>query len=60
MPPQHGLMSGAMSMPRIQTLERRSEAHELNHLATGPAPYPYFRILEKQVNSIERGVLKTF
>ena len=41
MPPQHGPMSGGMSAPRIQsseTLGRRSRAHELNHLATGPAP----------------------
>ena len=41
MPSQHGLMSGAMSMPRIQTSEtvgRQSGAHEFNHLASGPAP----------------------
>ena len=47
MPPQHGLMSGAMSSPRIQTgetLGRRSGAHELNHSATGPAP-PFFKSL---------------
>ena len=38
--PQHGLMSGAMSVPRIQTSEtlgRRSTASELNHSATRPA-----------------------
>src|SRR3712207_6340465 len=43
--PQHGLMSGAMSVPRIQTSEtlgHRSGAHELNHPATGPAPVVYF------------------
>ena len=40
-PPQHGMMSRAMSAPRIQTgetLGRRSGVWELNHLATGPAP----------------------
>ena len=40
MPPQHGLMSGAMSTPRIRTyktLGRRSRACQLNHLAMGPA-----------------------
>ena len=40
-PLQHGLMSGAMSAPRIQTgktLGRRSRERELNHLATGQAP----------------------
>ena len=39
-PPQCGLMSGAMSAPRIQigeTLGHRSETGELNHSATGPA-----------------------
>ena len=36
--PQHGLTSGAMSAPRIQTLGHRSRARELNHLATEPAP----------------------
>ena len=38
--PQRGLMSGAMSVPRIrtgETLRRRSGVRELNHLATGPA-----------------------
>ena len=47
--PQHGLMSGAMSMPRIPTgeiLGHRSRARELNHSATGPAPYP--------INSLEQ------
>ena len=37
-------MSGAMSVPRIRTSEtlgRRSRAHELNHSATGPAPFFY-------------------
>ena len=41
MPPQHGLMSAAMSTLRIQTgesLGSRSGEPELNHLATGPAP----------------------
>ena len=40
-PPQHGLMSGAMSMPGIRThktLGCRSGAHKLNHSATGLAP----------------------
>ena len=40
MPPQRGLMSGAMSTPRIQTSEtlgRHSGVRELNHSATGPA-----------------------
>ena len=47
MPPQHGLMSGAMSVPRIQTSEtlgRQSRAHELNHSVTGPAPKHIFLI----------------
>ena len=38
--PQHGLMSGAMSSPRIQTGEtpgRQSRVRELNHSAMGPA-----------------------
>ena len=51
--PQHGLTTGAMSVPRIwtgETLGCRSRVHELNHSATGPAPrhcvkvslfYPY-------------------
>ena len=41
MPPQHGLMSGAMSVPRIRTSEtlgHQSQARELNHSAPGPAP----------------------
>uniref|UniRef100_A0A9L0TL24 Coiled-coil domain containing 126 n=2 Tax=Equus TaxID=9789 RepID=A0A9L0TL24_HORSE len=41
-PPQHGLMSGATSTPRIRNSEAlgcRSRTHELNHLAMGPAPY---------------------
>ena len=41
MPPQHGLISGAMSVPTIWTGEtpgRWSSSRELNHLATGPAP----------------------
>ena len=40
-PPQRGLMSGAVSLPRIQTREtlgRRSGVHEPNHSAMGPAP----------------------
>ena len=39
--PQHGLMSGAMSAPRIRNgeiLGHRSRALELNHSAMGPAP----------------------
>ena len=39
--PQHGLMSGAMSTPKIwtgETLGRHSGAWELNHSATRPAP----------------------
>ena len=47
MPLQHGLMSGAMSTPRIQTgetLGHQSRVHKLNHLATGPAPAPKFFI----------------
>ena len=35
---EHGLVSGAMSAPRIRALGHRSGAHELNHWATGPAP----------------------
>ena len=41
MPPQYGLMSGAMSAPRIQTSETlgfQSGVRELNHSATGLAP----------------------
>ena len=48
-PPQHGLMSGAMSPPRIRTGETlgcRSGAHELNHSAMGPAPIIYFEIMK--------------
>ena len=40
-PPQCGLMSGAMSTPRIRTCETLgcgSGARELNHSAMGPAP----------------------
>ena len=43
--PQHGLMSGAMSTPRIQTSEipaPQSRVHELNHSATGLAPVTLF------------------
>ena len=39
--PQHGLMSGARSAPRIWTLKtlgHQSRAHKLNCLAVGPAP----------------------
>ena len=39
--PQRGLMSGALSVPRIQTGETlgpHSGARELNHSATGLAP----------------------
>ena len=45
--PQHGLMSGVMAAPRIQTCEtlgRQSGARELNHSATGPAPKVAFLI----------------
>ena len=41
MPPQHGLMSGAMPMSRIwtsETLDCQNGAHDCNHLATGMAP----------------------
>ena len=48
MPPQRGLMSGAMSSPRIRTLGRRSKAHELNHSATEPAPDDYFKFKFKE------------
>ena len=44
MPPQHGLMSGAMLGPMIQTgktLGHQSGASELNHSATGLAPVPH-------------------
>ena len=40
--PQHGLMSGAMSAPRIwtsETLGRQNREWELNHSATGPAQH---------------------
>ena len=40
-PPQHGLISSAMSTPRIwtsETLGSWSGARELNHSAMGPAP----------------------
>ena len=46
-PPQHGLMSGAMSTPRIRTSEtlgRHRGAGELNHLAVGQPPI-FFLIL---------------
>ena len=38
---QHGLMNGAMSVPRIRTSETlgcQSRAHKLNRSATGLAP----------------------
>ena len=41
MPPQHGSMSGAMSVPRIwtgETLGCQSRGSKRNHLATGPTP----------------------
>ena len=41
MPPQHGLMSGAMSVPRIRVSEalgHQSRVCKPNHSATGPAP----------------------
>ena len=44
--PQHGLMSSAMSTPRIWTSEilgRQSGVHKLNHSATGPAPEVDFK-----------------
>ena len=46
MPPQHGLMSGAMSPPRIQTREtlgHQSGAHKLNHSTTGPAVFSIYK-----------------
>ena len=45
MPPQHGLLSGAMSAPRIrtgETLGSRSGVRELNRWATGLAPISIF------------------
>ena len=41
MPPQRGLMRGAVSPPRIRTLGRRGGARELNHSATEPAQCLY-------------------
>uniref|UniRef100_A0A9L0RV82 Potassium channel tetramerization domain containing 19 n=1 Tax=Equus caballus TaxID=9796 RepID=A0A9L0RV82_HORSE len=44
-PPQRGLTSGAMSAPRIRTSETLvacSGVLELNHSATGPAPFYFF------------------
>ena len=43
--PQQGVMSGAMSVPRIRTLGRRSGACELNHSAMEPAPLAKISIL---------------
>ena len=43
--PQHGLMSSAMSVPRIRTYETLgclSRACKLSHWATGPAPSQSF------------------
>ena len=43
--PQHGLISGAMSTPRIQTgkaLGHQSGVHKPKHSATGSAPGSYF------------------
>ena len=48
MPPQHGLMSGAMSTPRTRTGETlgcQSRARELNHSAMGPAPSCSFKYI---------------
>ena len=48
MPPQHGLMSGDRSTPRIrtgETLGHGSRAHKLNHSAMGPAPATTFIFL---------------
>ena len=45
MPPHRGLMSSAVSVPRIQTGETlglQSRAHELKHLAPRPAPRRIF------------------
>ena len=45
MPPQHGLMSGARSVPRIRTSETLGHQNgvcELNHSATGLAPDFFF------------------
>ena len=44
--PQRGLMSGAMSLPRVRTgktLGHRTGACELNHLAMGPGGPPKAR-----------------
>ena len=48
--PQHGLMSGTLSMPRIRTREtpgHQSRARELKHWATGLAPSEGHRVEER-------------
>ena len=53
MPPQHGLTSSAMSMPRIrtgETLGRQIGAHKLNHMAMGPAPPSFLRLNNMPLN----------
>ena len=60
MPPQQGLMSGAMSAPRIrtgETLGRRSEAPELNHSATRPAPVCGYFTREKSSENLPGKIL---
>ena len=52
MPPQHGLTSGAMSMPRIRTGETpgsQSRAHKLN---TQPLGWPQVFIFKKAENRV--------
>ena len=53
--PQHGLMNGAVSVPRIQTsktLGHGSRVHELNHSAMGPAPIWCLFLLSEVVLAI--------
>ena len=47
--PQHGLMSSAMSVPRIQTLGHHSGARELNHSAMEPAPGSNFELCARHL-----------
>ena len=56
--PQHGLTSGAMSVPRIQTgktLGCQSGTHKLNDLAMGLAPPPFYW---KEFGWINNSVMK--
>ena len=45
MPPQHGLMSGARSVPRIQTSEALGHKEERKNLATAKGPAPLMVLL---------------